>query len=181
MECRSCGTAVSADAKFCSRYGDEVSQVANNLTGTVGQLSPLEEQSLQLLELAAKVKDLTEVAKVRVSVLRAFNAIQDATAEANTSGDGLLAWFGFGKTGRVMTQLASELRAALGDLHSLALATGNPKAETQAKALANLIQITIEAANTVRMYYDAPYAALYVSQAIGQINAVSRELASFLK
>jgi hypothetical protein len=128
------------------------------------------------------VNDLTEVAKVRVSALRAFNAIQDAMAELNTSsGDGLLAWLGFGKTGRVMTQLASELRAALEDLHSLALATGNPEAETQAKALANLIQITIEAANTVRGYYDAPYAASYVSQAIGQINAVSRELASFLK
>jgi hypothetical protein len=183
MECQSCGRILSADAKFCSQCGDKVTELANDPTEAFGQLSS-PEQTIQLLELAtAAVKNLTEIAEVKARAAKAYRAIQDA-AEAlvqNKSKLDLLSWVGFGKTGQVMTQLASELMESLRELHTIALSTDNPMAEAQAKTLANLISGAIEAANIVGSYYDAPYAQLSVQQAYGQLDAVGRELASFLK
>jgi hypothetical protein len=182
MECQSCGNTVSADAKFCSQCGDKIPELVKNLTEAVGQPSPLEEQAIQQLGLAvAMLRDFPEV---KLAAVKAYTAIQNASkaiAEVRRSGDGLLAWLGSGKTGRIMTQLVSELGAAYRDLHSLSLATNNHEAEAQAKTLANLVSVAIDAASTVRSYYDAPYASLSVQQAYGVLDAVGRELWSFLK
>lgn len=183
MECRSCGNTVSADAKFRSQCGDKVPELVNNPTEAVGQLSPLDEQTIrinQLFELvAANVRDL---GAVKTSALKAFVALQNA--DKTMAQVMARRWFPFGlpgQTGKVFKQLASELRVSYTELHSKALTTENPMAEGQAKALANLISVAIEAANTVGMYYDAPYASLSVQQALHQLEQVSRELASFLK
>jgi ABC-type transporter Mla subunit MlaD len=182
MECHSCGNRVSADAKFCSQCGDKIPELVDNATEAVGQLSALDEQSVQLIQLAtAQLKDFT---KVKASSLRAYRSIQDAAeavAEVKRAGDGLAAWFGLGKTQKIMAKLASELTVTLMELHSIALTTDSPRAEAQAKELANLISTAIDAANIVRSFHDAPYAQLSVQQAYGHLDAVGRELASFLK